>query len=72
METTSQYVFYLNSKIVYLSKLSAIIEKLNKGGIFYLSKQATREQAIVQRYLNGKSVVTIARETKIPRNTLYQ
>lgn len=37
-----------------------------------MSKQVTKEQAIVQRYLNGESVATIARETKIPRNTLYQ
>ena len=39
-----------------------------------MSKQVTKEQkqAIVQRYLNGEAVAALARETQIPRSTLYQ
>lgn len=39
-----------------------------------MSKQVSKEQkhAIVQRYLNGEAVATIARKTLIPRSTLYQ
>ncbi len=38
-----------------------------------MSKQVSQEQkqAIVQRYLNGEAVTVIARETQIPRSTLY-
>lgn len=39
-----------------------------------MSKQVTQEQkqAIVKRYLNGEAVASIARETQIPKSTLYQ
>ena len=50
------------------------MKELKQRRHIHMSKQVTKEQkqAIVQRYLNGEAVAALARETQIPRSTLYQ